>query len=288
MKRFDALTSVIILSLAGLLIFVWYDILFTKSTSGAGIYFLDVGQGDAELLLLPQNIKILTDAGPDQKILQTIEKVLPRQDRYIDIAVISHPQSDHFRGFNYLLDNYRFGAFIFNGRSDSQKTGEWQNLFDKIKAQKIPLITLARGDKISYRENQIEFLSPSYEFIQSAAINDTALVELIKTPAFKALLTSDIDVGVENYLVKNNIGLRADILKVSHHGSKYSSSGEFIEMVKPKLAIIEVGIDNKYGHPTKEALARLKSIISYVFRTDQNGTIEIVAENQKLKVYTEK
>ncbi len=311
-KRTGGLSVIIAVSLVALTVFVWYEIVFAKPVSEPRIYFLDVGQGDAELAVFPGNVhphtkrglildtldfllnprsgvgvKILTDAGPDKSVLRSMSRAIGG-DRYIDIGIISHPQLDHFNGFNYLLDNYRFGAFIFNGRSDSPLNAEWQTLLDKIKSQNIPLITLGAGDKINYSGSEVDFLSPDKNFIQSAELNDTAFVELIKTGGLRTLLTSDTGSNIEDYLVENGAELAADVLKVGHHGSKYSSSEEFLQAVNPEIAVIEVGANNTYGHPAPETLARIASTTAKVFRTDQNGTIEVLADTQKLEVYTEK
>jgi competence protein ComEC len=159
---------------------------------------------------------------------------------------------------------------------------------EKIKAQNIPLVTLAAGDRVRYTENQIDFLSPDGNWIQSGELNDTGFVELVKAPAFRALLTADTGFNIEDYLVNKNIDIRADVLKVGHHGSKYSSGDAFLAAINPKVAVIEVGENNRYGHPTQETLARLAASVAKVFRTDQNGNIEIFAENGKLKVFAEK
>lgn len=288
MKKFDAASITIVFSLLGLTAFVWYEILFFAPPA-AGDYFLDVGQGDAELSVFPDGVKVLTDAGPDKAVLASIAKVLSPGDRYIDIGVISHPQLDHFNGFNYLLDNYNFGAFITNGRMDSPGVGEWPALLKKIESRRIPLITLAAGDKLLDKNGEIDFLSPDKELIQSGELNDTAFVELARFSAFRILLTSDIGSNVEKYLIAKGLALAADVLKVGHHGSKYSSSDEFLRAVNPKVAVIEVGAKNPYGHPRREALARLaSSTIAKIFRTDRNGTVEVLADGQKLRVWTEK
>lgn len=285
MRKLDNFSVVIILSLLAFAVFVWGEIVFIRSADEPSMAFLEVGQGDATLLVLPGGVKVLTDAGPGRNVVASLERVLSRGDRYIDLAIISHPQLDHFNGFNYLLDNYRFGAFVFNGRS--AEAAEWQLLLDKIAAKKIPLITLGAGDKIRYGDNTINILAPNTLYLQSAELNDTSIVELINAPPFRALLTADIDSNVENYLLEN-FDIEADILKVPHHGSKYSSGSKFLRVVDPKVAVVEVGSSNRYGHPTKEALSRLGAVVTEVFRTDQGGTIEIVAEGQKLKIFAER
>jgi competence protein ComEC len=109
---------------------------------------------------------------------------------------------------------------------------------------------------------------------------------MVRTSEFQALLTGDIGANVEEDLVEK-YDLRADILKVGHHGSKYSSSQKFLHEVQPKLAVIEVG-ENRYGHPTKETLSRLEAAGAHIFRTDQNGTVRVVVEESKLKIFVEK
>lgn len=292
-KKFDSVLVASFLLLMALDVFVWFRIIFGAPPGEPEMYFLDIGQGDAELAVLPGGVKIITDAGPDRTILQELGKIHALSNHYIDVAIISHPQLDHFNGFQYLLEKYRIGAFIFNGRSDAPAVTEWETLMRKVRASRIPFIALAGGDAIRYRDSRIDFLSPNRDFIQSAELNDTGFVELLNSGGLKVLLTADTGFNIEQYLVNaeqgRSIDLRADILKVGHHGSKFSSSDEFLRKVDPKIAVIEVGARNRYGHPTKETLGRLASSTSAkVFRTDVNGTVSAILERGKLKIFTER
>ena len=286
MTRKNNYSTFIIAALFGLLALVWGNILFARPNSYPTFYFLDVGQGDSELVVFPDNVKIMTDAGPDQKVIKSLERAIGG-NTYIDLAIVSHPQLDHFNGFNYLLDKYTFGAFIINGRDDTKTVEEWPALLKKIKERNIPLITLGEGDSILHQSSSISMLAPNASYIESGELNDTGLVELIKTGQARAIFTADIGANIEEYISKK-FNASADILKVSHHGSKYSSSDIFLKAVNPKVTIIEVGKNNRYGHPTKEALERLENATKNVFRTDQNGTVKIVAQEKKLLVFTEK
>jgi competence protein ComEC len=272
---------------------VWHQIFAVRPASVARDYFFDVGQGDSELIIFPGNIKVMTDAGPTDEAVGDLEKVLPAGDNYIDVAIISHPQLDHFNGYNFILDRYRVGAFIYNGRDDDPPNAEWKELKAKIAAKGIPLLTLGGGDKIFIGAAQgvpssgdeIDMLSPNLAFAQSADLNDTGFVELVKTPEFRTLLTADIGFNVEDWLVAQDDDLRADVLKVPHHGSKYSSGDAFLRAVNPRVAVIEVGAKNTYGQPGSSTLARLADDTSaLVVRTDENGTIEVYPEDGKLKV----
>lgn len=287
-RRRDNLSSLIVFVLILFNIFIWYRI-FADTPSRGETYFLDVGQGDSELVVLPGGAKILIDAGPASgRAAYSLKSVVSEFDRYIDLAVITHPQLDHFGGFLDLLDRYEFGGFIFNGRSNEPEAGaEWGALVSKIKQRGIPLITLAADDAIIYGESRVNILSPSREFLQSAELNDTGLVMLLKTPSLKYLFTADIGAGVEEYLA-NNFDLRADVLKIPHHGSRYSAGDGFLKKINPKIAIAEVGEGNSYGHPAKEVLGRLGELGSKIFRTDKNGTIKVVSSGSMLSVFTNK
>lgn len=283
--KFDNFSLLIVLALIFLNIFIWYQIVFIGPNTNPTLYFLNVGQGDSELIVLPQNIKILTDAGPDSKIVRELDKIISQSNRYFDIAIITHAQLDHFNGFNYLLENYSVGLFITNGQVASLP--EWKKFERAAREKGIPIITLTSGDKIKSGKNLLSIISPTNELLQSSETNDSCMVVQLKTENLSALYTCDIDSTTEKYLVKNfSSTLNSVILKVPHHGSKYSSSNEFLDAVRQKIAIIEVGAKNSYGHPTEEALARLaSSTIKKIFRTDQDGTIKIITTDNKLQIY---
>ena len=262
-------------------LFLWWGI-FGAGGLRAGDYFLNVGQGDSELVILPNGVRILTDAGPDASVVREIEKILPASDRYVDIAFISHPQADHYNGYNHLLDSVDVGAFVWNGRDDDPSVASWKTLLAKIHTKGIPMVTLARGDRIRADVAEDDILSPDSELASSAELNDTGLVELIKTPNLKTLFTADTGMHVEQFLLERHSDVRADILKVAHHGSKFSTSDAFLRAVNPSIVAIEVGANNTYGHPASSTLARIASSThAFVFRTDKNGTIFIGSEGGK-------
>lgn len=276
---------VIFLVLVGFDLFLWSQILFFKDEPR--VYFLDVGQGDSSLVYL-DNILFLIDAGPDKKVLQGLSRVFPKKVNYIDLAFISHPQLDHFGGFLDLLNKYDFGAFIINGREADNKTHEIYNeLILKIEERKIPVITLGANDKIKYKNNLIEIISPDQNWIQSAELNDTSLVFRAKNPNFSILFTGDGGNNLLNYL-SEKFDLKSNILKIPHHGSKYSFSEKFLKAVNPDLALIGVGIKNRYNHPSKEFIDGLNNLNTPFFRTDLAGNIVISFKNNNFFVKTEK
>ncbi|MCS6956780.1 MAG: MBL fold metallo-hydrolase [Patescibacteria group bacterium] len=278
------LSLAILVILVGLDIFLWFNILFFSKEENK-IYFLDVGQGDSSLIIL-ENISILIDAGPSSKIIQSLDKVFSKSKKYIDLAIITHPELDHFGGFLKLLDSYKFGLFIINGRKAEGSEIFYEDLIKKIKNRNISIITLLAGDKILYKDNLIEIISPDKNWWSSADLNDTGLVLKIKNKNFQSLFTADIGQNLENYLAKK-FDLKSDILKVAHHGSKYSSGASFLKEVSPSLALVGVGL-NRYGHPSAEVIDRFQHFKIPIFRTDQHGTMLIFKKDNKFIVKTQK
>ncbi|MCL5004549.1 MAG: hypothetical protein M1170_01220 [Patescibacteria group bacterium] len=265
---------------------VWKAVVLNRPNSETEIYFFDVGQGDGELVILPGGVKVMIDAGPGNKTANELSSVLRPTDNYIDLAIVSHPETDHFNGFIDIFKRYQVGAFIYNGRAGLAQS--WKELAKVVEENKTSVIVLGQGDKIKYGEDFFEILSPNADFLRSKETNDSSLVikftdNINEEKAARVLFTGDIGNKVEKYLA-DNFDIRADILKVPHHGSKYSSSEEFLAAIKPKVSSIEVG-KNSYGHPTSEVLNRLASIGSQIFRADQNGTVKIAISGDEINIF---
>ena len=261
---------------------VWYLIIFPRSISGSELYFLSVGQGDSSLLLLPgsggDHIKFLIDGGPINGSLNSnLEKILGL-DKYIDVVFVSHPEIDHFGGLIEVLKTYQIGAVLYNG--EDRDNSNWIEFNRIISDKKIAKIALVKGDSVVYTNSTIKTLNSAN---LSANTNDSGLVLSLETDGFRALFTADIGAAIEKILAQSG-DIKSDILKVGHHGSKYSSGLSFLEKVEPKISVIEVG-KNSYGHPTKEALDRLKEVGSQIFDTYKQGIIKIVKEGGELKVF---
>lgn len=288
LKKFETPALIVALVLAALDGFFWFGIFFTPGPPGAHEYFLDVGQGDSELMIFGNGARIMIDAGPDGSVVGALAGVLGGEDRSIDLAVVSHPEADHFGGYQYLLDGgYRFGAFIYNGRGAAPEEKAWARFVAALDRKHIPLVTLGAPGAIRSGTDKIDVLSPGRTLAGSAATNDTALVLRAEIGGVRTLLTADVGAGIEAYLLdiyRGSGALRADILKVGHHGSKYSSGESFLRAVAPRLAVIEVGEGNSYGHPAKETLGRLDSFTAAaIVRTDEKGTIAVSFADGEMK-----
>ena len=269
----------IVLALVAFDGFLWYSILPTLS-GGLAVYFLDIGQGDSQLVRLPEGAKVLIDSGPDGKVLRELEKVLAG-DRYIDLLLLTHPEADHIGGFVNILKSYEVGAVLLTGRG--KDTDIWREFKKTLSDRKIPAIMLREGDRVSQGESRFDILSPGPEYMASAALNDTSIVSMLTSRNARFLFTADIDANLEVHLAEK-YDIRADVLKVAHHGSKYSSSDIFLSEVLPKIAVIQVGKGNGYGHPTKEAISRLAATGAIVYRNDTDGGVAVLADGATLSV----
>lgn len=255
----------------------WYAIFTSQPTEGLALYFLDIGQGDAQLIDFGR-AQILIDGGPDARVLDQLGKILPISDRYLDLVILTHPQLDHFGGLIDVLKLYQVGKFLDNS---------WQGTAKAYKNLPEADLILAEGDKIIYGDYQLKILNPPSNLDQVEDLNETSIVTLLEGPEIKILYTADIGFKTEE-AIRKKYKISANVLKVPHHGSKNSSGGKFLREVAPAVAIIEVG-RNSYGHPHPKTLERLETTGASIYTTLDNGLIKItVDEDKTLRVFTEK
>ncbi|MDI6733915.1 MAG: MBL fold metallo-hydrolase [Patescibacteria group bacterium] len=246
------------------------------------LYFLNVGQGDSELVVLPGGVKVLIDGGPlNSKVLEGLSKALPVGERYIDLVILSHPEIDHFGGLIDVVRRYKIGAFIWNGEQGEARA--FQDLKSILVKNDIETIALGVGDSISYQNSHLNVLSPHQKLLKSKSVNEKTLVLLLSSNNSRTVFAGDINEKIEKQIVAQ-FDSRVDVLKVAHHGSKFSSSANFLSALRPKIAVIEVG-KNSYGHPAKTVLDRLAEVGARVFRTDENGTTKLTINNGSIKVF---
>lgn len=277
--------SLSFLLLAGFNLFIWHQVIFAE-VSDLNMHFLNVGQGDSELIQFPGGAQVLIDGGPDKSVLFELAKTIPQNDRYLDLMVMTHAQTDHFAGFTDIIERYKIGAFIVTGREGEGEI--WENFQLLLEQKQIPIILVGAGDKIIYRENRLEVISPDRELLADKEVNESSIVLKLESGGIKALFTGDAGFKAENHLLltlqDNNLDV--DVLKAGHHGSKFSTGASFLNTTTPLVSIIEVG-KNRYGHPTDATLTRLKAAGSAIYRTDKNGTIHLKARDGKIAVYPE-
>ncbi|HPS28203.1 MAG TPA: MBL fold metallo-hydrolase [Candidatus Paceibacterota bacterium] len=244
-----------------------------RSRSLNEVYFLSVGEGDAELIRY-RGKNILIDAGPDRQILKALGRVIPLGES-IDLAVITHSNTDHYEGLRYVLESYPIRGVVMPEISNPNLT--YQSLLEVLSQNGTKLYLAKAGNKIKLSANNFfQVLWPlTNNITSSVALNSQALVILYQDWDKSFLFTSDIGTKEEMKILALYPNLKADIIKIAHHGSKGSNSYDWLKALNPAYGIIEVG-DNAYGHPTLEVLSRLASLNILTLRTDWQGSIGFV------------
>jgi competence protein ComEC len=278
MSKFIYWTLVIVFLTAGAL---WYRVLIVSDTRDPEILFLPVGQGDSELVRVGK-VNVLIDAGPGRAVSTALDGILGTGKR-IDVVLVSHGDSDHISGLAGILVSRDIGAIVYSGTT----TPLLEELLTQAREKHIPILTLQAGDRVVYASSTIEVLWPTRD-TEALSRNDTSLVVEFRVNGACAIFTGDIGEKTETDLTQlYQNALDCDVLKVAHHGSKYSSSEEFLDAVSPQVSVIEVG-KNSYGHPTSETLARLAQAGSGIWRTDQDGLVRVIFKPQSLLISPKK
>lgn len=247
------------------------------------INFIDVGQGDSCLITTPQNKKVIVDSGGSESYDVGKNVLLPylldKRITKIDYIMISHFDTDHCKGFEYVLENIKVKNVIISKQSETSEN--FKQIMKIIRKKRINLIIVQKGTKIKIDNfTTVDILSPQSENIADN-MNDNSIVAKFEAYNFSILFTGDASEKIEKELIKEKINLKSDILKVSHHGSKTGTSEEFLKSVKPKIALIGVGENNKFGHPTKDVIKRLTENKIKIYRTDTDGEIRIKIKKRK-------
>lgn len=266
------------------------------------INFIDVGQGDSTLIRTETNKVILIDSGGStaasnfdvgNKVL--LPYLLDIRIKKIDFIIVSHFDADHCQAFETVIDNINVEKVVVC--KQSMITQEYLNIINKCREKNIKVIVVERGDKLKIdKRTEFEILHPGERFLDDGkgGLNANAIVckmnyKLNNGKIFSMLFTGDIEVEAEKELEQvYGKKLKADILKIAHHGSKTSSREKFIKLVSPKIALIGVGENNKFGHPADITLERLEKENVKVYRTDQMGEVSItINKNGEIKVKTQ-
>lgn len=272
-------------------ILAWIAVYGLSKPQLLAVNFFDVGQGDAIFIKSPQGHQILIDGGPGPAILEKLAAEMPFYDRSLDLIILTHPERDHISGLIEVLKRYEVENILWTGVV--RNTSEYEEWIKLIKEEKAKIFIAKFGQKIICQGNHpeekggyMEILHPlenleGREFENNS--NDTSIVIKLVFNKETFLFTGDISSKIEEDLKLANLPLKADILKVAHHGSRYSSSDYFLESVLPEIAVIQVG-ENSYGHPAEESLKRLEKFGIKILRTNLDGDIKIVSDGKNYEV----
>lgn len=275
------LFSGIVASLAAILLF-WF---YYKAPKDLAVDFLDVGQGDAILIKAPGGQNILVDGGPDKTVVKRLGENLPWWDKKIDLMILTHAHDDHVTGLIDVLKRYQVKRILYTGAVHSAPNYlAWLKL---ARDKKISLTIIDKKQTINLNQGaKMEILYPDQSLLNKnlTDLNDSSIIIKLIYGQNKFLLTGDASEKVEKALLANGDNLGVDVLKVAHHGSQYSSGQDFLEKVGAKVAVIMVGEDNDFGHPSLRIIKRLERAGAEIFRTDEKGTVKILSDGVRIRV----
>jgi len=254
------------------------------------VVFFDVGQGDSALIRTEQNHHILIDGGYDETVLEKLGRELPFFDNTIDLVVLTHTHNDHVGGLFEVIERYEVKDIICTGSGeDSGVTERWQEILEEEGYRQA-----RAGKSVSAEGFRLDVLYPAEE-LREDYVSDSNEISVMSRAVLNGdsfFFTGDAYTEQEQEVLFFedmcegsgeawclDLVLDSDILKVGHHGSRTSTSEEFLSRVSPSVAIISAGEDNHYGHPHREVVERLEEYEVEVLRTDRHGDIRIIVED---------
>ncbi|MBP9816883.1 MAG: MBL fold metallo-hydrolase [Candidatus Pacebacteria bacterium] len=274
----------ILFTLVGTLVFVnlVFLLLLVPRTHELRVSFLTVGQGDAILLQGPTGIDVLVDGGRDRSVLRELPRVMGVLDRSIDVVVATHPDADHISGLADVFGRYRVHYFLEPGVEND--TSAALRLADAVaKEPGIEAVLARRGQRLLLGGGAYaDILYPSGD-VSKLETNTGSIIMRVVYGETEFMLTGDAPLSIENWLVAQKENLQSDVLKAGHHGSRTSTSDEFLDAVAPALVVISAGKDNSYGHPHPEVLARVAKAGARTLSTIESGTITLVSDGVTIK-----
>lgn len=264
-------------------IIIWYVLIHEDRRGILTVSFLDIGQGDAIFIDAPNGSQLLLDGGAGSVVLRQLGGVMSFYDRSIDVLLASHADADHIGGLLDVLKRFSVAAMIEGGTHS--ETSAYAALEQGVASERAAHRILHAGDKIildGERGVVLKILFPDRDAIDFETNTGSIVAELTYgTVCF--MLTGDSPQAIEEYLVSlYGDKLHCQVLKAGHHGSKTSSSEEFVSAVSPTYGIISAGKDNKYGHPNQETLDTLNKFGAEILRTDELGTISFITDGISL------
>lgn len=260
-----------------------------SGSAEAQVYFIDVGQGDSELIRLKDSgIDILIDAGTrsTKQELADYLKELGVDD--IDILIGTHPHEDHIGGMAKIIEEFPIGTLYLPETSDEMTptTKTYESLLDAAENKNVTVRTAAAGDVLLEQGNtSFKVLSPSHTDYDN--LNDYSIVTRLKVGDTAFLFQGDAETPVEEEILDSGADVSCDVIKLGHHGSSTSSSRAYLEAANPSAAVISCGVGNEYGHPHRETMDLLEKLSITPYRTDTQKTLLAETDGKTIVWQTE-
>ncbi len=253
--------------------------------SDFSVYYLNVGQGDCSIIISDDSVMMIDTATPN-RIKEIRSSLMTLNIKTIDYLVITHQHDDHMGCAAEIIQSYDVKNVIMPKLSEINMvtTQAYEELLTAISENNVNAIPANSGYTFSFGGSAVEILSPSK---QDKNLNNMSIVLKVTFGETKFLFQGDAETKIENALLKSEFDLKADVLKVGHHGSNTSSSQKYLNAVSPKIAILSYGADNSYGHPNEKVLERLENLNVSVYSTALNGIITVTSDGKNISVTTE-
>lgn len=267
------------------LVFLAIFITYSSCFGVLVVHFINVGEGDCILIQMPNNKNILVDTG-NLSVGYKVEKYLKSKNiSQLNCIIITHMHPDHVGGTFYILPQIRTNIIYYNGYRPEDNEFFFE-LINLTKDLNIPMKILNSGNKLFFGEVTLDVLSPIEPL--SGDMNGDSIVVKIIFGKVSLLLTGDLNINGEKRLIEAGCNLKSDVLKVGHHGAEDSNSEEFMDKVRPKIAVLSVGKNNRYGFPSNVVIERFKIKEIPLYRTDIDGTIIIQTDGDIISTKKER
>lgn len=248
------------------------------------LHMLDVGQGDAFLLQTVDKKYVLIDGGPSSNLIDVMADYMPFWQNRLDLVIATHGDSDHIGGLVELSERYVIENFLYNG--ESKNTLIFEELMKNISIDGVDISIAQSGEEIRVGCcMEIDILWPGSINIEDS--NDRSVSIIAKYQDFEIYMAGDLGYKYEEKIT-NNLGVDIEVMKLSHHGSRTSTSTKVVDNIRPQITLISAGKDNKFGHPHREVLDLLDKNNIIQYRTDIQGTVSIKSDGSDYVVDIEK
>lgn len=282
---------VIVLSILG----YYYDVLFLEGdevetlslvdnnnvnieNEDLRIHFIDVGQGDS-IIIEQKGHFMLIDAGTNECEDDLITYINSLNITKFDYVIGTHAHEDHIGSMDAVIDNYVVDKVLFSKHTTTTKT--FENFVNAVKSKGLKLTSPEVGEEFDFQDSKFIVLAPNSKNYDD--INNYSIVIKFIYKETSYLFTGDVESLSEQEILDKNLDVKADVLKVGHHGSKSSTSKKFLDAVNPKYAVISCGVGNDYGHPKSVIMNRLQKANIICYRTDESGTIVLTSDGKNIK-----
>lgn len=251
------------------------------------VYFLDVGQGDCELIRLKSGQTVLIDSGTGETAARLTDTIKKLGVARIDILIATHPHEDHIGGMAQVVRSFPVGKIYMPKIAGAQvpTTGVYETLLKTIQSKGLSINTARGGTEILNSDGEaLQIFAPNGSKYDN--LNNYSVAVKLTSGEKSFLFTGDAETASEKEMLKKGYDLKSDVLKCGHHGSSTSTGAAFLKAVSPGAAIISCGVNNDYGHPNAAVLSRLKKANVTIYRTDKQGTILAECDGKSIRFST--